>query len=74
MPQTLESLAEFTATRLIGDGSIEIARVASIGQAQPGDLVFVQDEKHLEEALASEASAVIAGEFARVVGRSASHC
>jgi UDP-3-O-[3-hydroxymyristoyl] glucosamine N-acyltransferase len=64
MPQTLESLAEFTATRLMGDGSIEIARVASIGQAQPGDLVFVQDEKHLEHALASAASAVIAGEFA----------
>ncbi len=64
MPQTLQSLAEFTATRLIGDGGIEITRVASIGQAQPGDLVFVQDEKHLEQALASAASAVIAGEFA----------
>jgi len=64
MPQTLQTLAEFTATRLLGDGSIEIARVASIGQAQPRDLVFVQDEKHLEQALTSGASAVIAGEFA----------
>jgi UDP-3-O-[3-hydroxymyristoyl] glucosamine N-acyltransferase len=64
MPQTLQSLAEFTATRLIGDGAIAIARVASIGQAQPGDLIFVQDEKYLEQALASAASAVIAGEFA----------
>jgi UDP-3-O-[3-hydroxymyristoyl] glucosamine N-acyltransferase len=64
MPQTLESLAEFTATRLTGDGKIEIARVASIGQAQPGDLVFVEDEKHLDAALASAASAVIVGEFA----------
>src|SRR5271167_5213754 len=64
MPQTLQALAEFIATRLVGDGSIEIVRVASIGQAQPGDLIFVQDEKHLEQALASNASAVIAGEFA----------
>src|SRR5271169_2321022 len=60
MPQTLQSLAEFTATHLIGDGGIEIARVASIRRAQPGDLVFVQEEKHLEQALASAASAVIA--------------
>src|SRR5271167_2200901 len=49
MPQTLLSLVEFTAARLICDGGVEIARVASIGQAQPGDLIFVQDEKYLEE-------------------------
>src|SRR5208337_2179297 len=64
MAQTLQALAEFTATRLIGDGNIEVSRAASIGQAQPGDLIFVQDENPLEEALNSRASAVIAGEFA----------
>ncbi len=64
MPQNLQSLAEFTATRLIGDGSIEISGVASIAQAQPGDLVFVQEERHLAQAMASAASVVIAGEFA----------
>jgi UDP-3-O-[3-hydroxymyristoyl] glucosamine N-acyltransferase len=64
MPQTLQSLAEFTATRLIGDGDLEITTVASIAQAQPGTLVFVQDEKRLAQALDSPASAVIAGEFA----------
>ena len=64
MPQTLQSLAEFTFTRLIGDGNLEITTVASIAQARPGALVFVQDEKHLALALASPASAVIAGEFA----------
>jgi len=66
MPQNLQALAEFTTSRLIGDGSIEIKKVASIAQAQPGDLVFVQTEdgKDLAEALASRASAVIAGEFA----------
>lgn len=64
MPHNLKDLAEFTAARLIGDGSIEIAKVASIAQAKPGDLVFVQDEQDLSQALASPAGAVIAGEFA----------
>jgi len=64
MPQSLRALAEFTAARLIGDGSVEITGVASLGQARPGDLVFVQDEKYLKQALGSAASAVIAGEFA----------
>jgi len=63
MPQTLQSLAEFTATRLIGDGATEIVRLASIEHARPGDLVFVQDPRHLDKALASVASAAIAGEF-----------
>src|ERR1035438_234571 len=64
MHQTLQSLAEFTAACLIGDGNLEITNVASIAKAQAGALVFVQDEKHLAQALASAASAVIAGEFA----------
>ena len=61
---TLQELAEFTAARLIGDGSVEVAKVASIAEAQSGDLVFVQDEKDLAGAMASRATAVISGEFA----------
>ena len=61
---TLHELAEFTAARLVGDGNLEVVKVASIAQAQPGDVVFVQDEKDLSSALASRASAVIAGDFA----------
>jgi len=64
MPQTLHTLAEFTASRLIGDGRIEIDKVASIGHAQPGDLVFVDSERNLEDAMNCHASAVIVGEFA----------
>ncbi len=66
MSQTLQALAEFTGSRLIGDGSIAVTKVASIAQARTGDLVFVQsdDRNDLAEALASPASAVIAGEFA----------
>jgi len=63
MPHTLQELADFTAARLIGNGAIEVAKVASIAQAGPGDLVFVQDEKDLPQALNSRATAVIAGEF-----------
>ena len=64
MSRTLQELAEITSSRLIGDGSAQVSRVASLAKAQPGDLVFVQDAKSLEDALASRASAVIAGEFA----------
>lgn len=64
MPHTLQAIAEFTASRLIGDPAVEILKVASLAQAQPGDLVFVQDNKDLPRALSSRAGAVIAGEFA----------
>lgn len=63
MPQTVQELAEFTASRLIGDGAITVLKVASIAQSRPGDLVFVQDEKDLAPALESRASAIIVGEF-----------
>jgi len=62
MPHTLQSLAEFTGSRLIGDGKIEIARVASVANAQTGELVFVESSRHLELAMASRASAVIVRE------------
>jgi UDP-3-O-[3-hydroxymyristoyl] glucosamine N-acyltransferase len=64
MPQTLQALADYIPARLIGDGALPIAKVASIAQARTGDLVFVQDAKDLAQALSSQASAVIAGEFA----------
>jgi UDP-3-O-[3-hydroxymyristoyl] glucosamine N-acyltransferase len=59
MPHTLKELAEFAAAHLLGDGTVQVTKVASIAQAQPGDLVFVQDEKDLPSALASRASAVM---------------
>jgi UDP-3-O-[3-hydroxymyristoyl] glucosamine N-acyltransferase len=64
MSQTLQALADFIAARLIGEGNVEIEKVASIVHAQDGDLVFVESDRHLDEALNSNASAVIAGEFA----------
>jgi len=67
MKRTLEEVAEFVGARLLGDGSVELSGIASIPSATAGDLVFVEDEKHLELALRSRATAVVAGEFA--VGR-----
>jgi UDP-3-O-[3-hydroxymyristoyl] glucosamine N-acyltransferase len=57
-------IADRIGARLLGDGSVELRGISSIQQASPGDLVFVEEEKHLEKAIQSRAGAVIAGEFA----------
>ncbi len=62
--RSLAQIAEAIGAGLVGDGAIEITCVASIQSARHGDLVFVDDPKHLGEALQSQASAIIAGEFA----------
>ena len=68
MPQSLQTIAVFTASRLIGDGRVEISQLASVEHAKPGDLVFVQADRYLDDALNSQASAVIAGESAANLG------
>jgi UDP-3-O-[3-hydroxymyristoyl] glucosamine N-acyltransferase len=64
MKRSLREIAEALESRLIGDGSVEIAGVSSLESASPSHLVFVDDEKHLAGALQSRAGAIIAGEFA----------
>lgn len=68
MKRALREVAEFLKAHLVGDGQAEVTGVASLESAKAGDLVFVEDARHLARALDSGASAVIAGEFA---GRSA---
>jgi UDP-3-O-[3-hydroxymyristoyl] glucosamine N-acyltransferase len=63
-PLSLQQIAEAVGARLIGDGGVHVSGVASIESASADDLVFVEDNKHLDAALRSRASAVIAGEFA----------
>jgi UDP-3-O-[3-hydroxymyristoyl] glucosamine N-acyltransferase len=63
-PRSLAQIAEAVGGRVAGDGSVNISGVASIESAQAGEIVFVDDPKHLPSALESQASAVIAGEFA----------
>ncbi len=60
----MQEVANFVQARLVGDGSVRLRGIASVSSASPGDLVFVEDEKNLAQALKSNASAVIAGEFA----------
>lgn len=61
----LKDLAKSIGARVVGDESVEIRGIASISSASGGDMVFVEDEKHLPDALRSRASAVIAGAFAQ---------
>ena len=65
--RSLAQIAEAVGARVVGEVRGEISGVASIEAAGPGDLVFVEDEKHLAAALQSRAGAVIAGEFAVAV-------
>jgi UDP-3-O-[3-hydroxymyristoyl] glucosamine N-acyltransferase len=64
MKHSLKTVAESLQAQLVGDGAIEISGIASIPEATAGDLVFVEDERHLCAALDSRAAAIIAGKFA----------
>jgi len=63
-PQSLQELAAYCGVRLKGGGSILVTGLASIESAKAGDLVFAADETRLQQALRSEATVVLAGEFA----------
>jgi len=64
MKRSLQQIADALGIRLVGEGGAEVGGVASIESASAEDLVFVEDEKHLESALQSQAGAVITREFA----------
>ncbi len=64
MAKTLKELAEFLGGSVRGELTTTLSGVASLASARAGDLVFVEDAKHLEAALASAASAVLARDFA----------
>jgi UDP-3-O-[3-hydroxymyristoyl] glucosamine N-acyltransferase len=66
MPSVGE-IARNIGAKVIGDEGVAITGVASVASASDGDLVFIEDEKHLAEALNSAAAAVIAGTFAEKV-------
>ena len=66
MPSVGE-IARAVRAKVIGDERVEILGVAGIASAAERDLVFVEDEKHLDSALSCAASAVIAGTFAEKI-------
>jgi UDP-3-O-[3-hydroxymyristoyl] glucosamine N-acyltransferase len=64
MNRSVGELATAIGGRVLGDEQVAISGIASIAHAAPGDLVFVEDQSLLEDALRCAATAVIAGEFA----------
>ena len=55
----LDELAARLDCRLVGDGGVEVRRVAALEHAGPGDLSFVSGGKHAAKAAASRASALL---------------
>jgi len=70
MKRSVKEIADLVQARLSGDGAVEVSGVASIESAGNGDVVFVEDEKNLANALRSRAAAIMAGEFASKVADS----
>ena len=62
--RSVKEVAEFVQARLLGDESVPLTGIASVRSARPGDLIFVDQDKNLPAALESQASAIIAGDFA----------
>lgn len=60
----LRTIAERLGCVLEGDGTVEIARVAAIEDAGPGDLTFFANPRYAAELRKTRASAVILGERA----------
>jgi len=57
---TVNHLAAVVRGLVEGDGSVMIGGVASIGDAEQGDIVFAENARFLAEAVGSRASAVVA--------------
>src|ERR1044072_7460243 len=57
---TTAELAGHVSGRLIGDGSVHIARVADVAAAGSGEITYVQGHKFFEAAKATGASCLIA--------------
>jgi UDP-3-O-[3-hydroxymyristoyl] glucosamine N-acyltransferase len=65
---TLRQLAELVQGRLLGDGDLIITAARPLGEAQPGEITFVEDEKHASRLPRSHASAAVVLESFAPVG------
>ena len=63
MERSLSEIAQLVGGEIAGDGNVRLAGIASVRSATGRDLVFVEEDKLLSDALASGAGAVIAGRF-----------
>lgn len=63
MRYALADVAKAASARVLGDDTVQVSGVASLAAATCEDVVFVDGEKLLEQALQSQAAAIITGEF-----------
>ena len=61
MVATVEELAALVRGRLVGDGSVSIHSARPVGEAGPGDITFIDDERYAKMLRTSPASAAIVG-------------
>jgi UDP-3-O-[3-hydroxymyristoyl] glucosamine N-acyltransferase len=59
MDVTLRQLAELVDGQVLGDPDIPIHAARSLEEAQPGDITFVENDKHLPQLANSKASAAV---------------
>ena len=69
MTITVRTLAEWVHGEVLGDGDLPIANARTLAEAQPGDITFVEHEKHLHAWHLSRASAAIVPGNVPVNGR-----
>ena len=60
MAKKVSELAQLTNATIVGDGDIEISRVASLESADSGDIAYVEDQKFFAAAKKSHASCILA--------------
>ena len=61
MVATVEQLAELVHGRLVGDGSVSIRSARPVGEAGPGDITFIENDRFAKLLRSSPASAAIVG-------------
>ena len=72
MVATVEQLAALVRGRLVGDGSVSIRSARPVGEAGPGDITFIENERYARLLRGSPASAAIVGpHFSRRAARDA---
>src|SRR5260221_11916887 len=59
MTRTAQELAEFLACTLEVDGTVELSGLAATESASDRDLIYVEKERHLERAAASQSRCVV---------------
>ncbi len=61
MVATVQELAALVRGRLVGDGTVPIRAARPVGEAGPGDITFIENDRYAKMLRASPASAAIVG-------------